>query len=62
MDNDKDIEKTTRPEPRSVLLIDGRGEGDAPMDSWTDLLDTAYSRIAPVDDGISHLNIDGFKD
>lgn len=61
MENEKNIEKTTRPEPRSVLLIDGRGEGDAPMDSWEDLLDTAYSRIAPVDDGISHLDIDGFK-
>ena len=62
MENEKNIEKTTRQEPRSVLLIDGRGEGDAPMDSWEDLLDTAYSRIAPVDDGISHLDIDGFKD
>ena len=61
MENEKIIEKATRPEPRSVLLIDGRGEGDAPMDSWTDLLNTAYSRIAPVDDGISHLDIDGFK-
>ena len=26
MENGKNIEKATRPEPRSVLLIDGRGE------------------------------------
>lgn len=62
MDNDKDNGKATRPEPRSVLLIDGRGEGDAPMGSWGDLLNIAYSKIAPIDDGISHLDIDGFKD
>lgn len=62
MENDKGIGKATKPEPRSVLLIDGRGEGDAPIDSWEDLLNTAYSKIAPVDDGISHLDIDGFKD
>lgn len=62
MENEKNIEKATRPEPRSVLLIDGRGEGDAPMDSWPDLLNIAYSKIAPVDDGIFHLDIDGFKD
>lgn len=61
MKNEKNIEKATRPEPRSVLLIDGRGEGDAQMDSWEDLLNIAYSKIAPVDDGISHLDIDGFK-
>lgn len=61
MENEKNTGKATRQEPRSILLIDGRGESDAPMDSWDDLLNTAYSRIAPVDDGISHLDIDGFK-
>lgn len=61
MENEKNTGKATRQEPRSVLLIDGRGEGDAPMGSWDDLLTSAYSRIAPVDDGISHLDIDGFK-
>lgn len=62
MANGKNIEKATRQEPRSVLLIDGRGEGDATIDSWEDLLNIAYSKIAPIDDGISHLDIDGFKD
>lgn len=61
MENEKSTGKVTRQEPRSVLLIDGRGEDDAPMGSWDDLLNTAYSRIAQVDDGISHLGIDGFK-
>ena len=61
MESEKNTGKATRQEPRSILLIDGRGESDAPMDSWDDLLNTAYSRIAPVDDGISHLDIDGFK-
>ena len=33
MENEKNIEKTTRLEPRSVLLIDGRG---GRSDGWLD--------------------------
>ena len=47
---------------RSVLLIDGRGVADAPMDCWTDLLTFAYSKTAPIDDGMRHLDIDMFID
>lgn len=62
MENEKNIGKATRPEPRSVLLIDGRGEGDAPIGSWEDLLDIAYSKIAPIDDGLQDIDIDTFGD
>ncbi len=45
-----------------VLLIDGRavelGDGCSEL---RDVLNHAYSKIAPIDDGLSHVDIDSFE-
>ena len=56
MENEKNIEKTTRQEPRSVLLIDGRGEGDAPMDSWTDI--NGFKDCFDIHEGVAFPTMD----
>lgn len=46
---------------RSVLLIEGEAIADCPIENWHNLLTIAYSKIAPIDDGRHHVDIDDFR-